>query len=281
MKKFLPLLILLLLWPSVARSELKVISNAEVFQGRSFIVFIASSETYKQASLYFDNKKMAFFPYEKGLRAIVGCEPEKQIGDYPLRIEAATKDNRLEILNTSITVSTRLFPKVSFWLKPAKKKLLTPDLVQKEWSEIEKVILVETPQKFWWGNFGKPVSGIITMAFGTREYVNGKVSGRHRGCDFRAKIGTTVRAPHNGEVIFAKHLKAFGGTLVIDHGQGIQTLYFHLSKILLPVGAWVKRGEVIARTGNSGISSGPHLHWGFSVHNVRVDPLQWVETVMP
>jgi len=281
MKKAHLALILFLLLASPSLAELRITAPAEVFQGRSFIVFIASPEAYKEAYLYFDEKKIPFFAYEQGLRAIVGCEPEKRTGDYPLRIEATTRKGKLEVYNTSIAVSSRLYPKVSFWLKPAKKKLLTPDLIQQEWAEIEKVILVETPLKQWWGNFGRPVSGVITMVFGTREYVNGKVSGRHRGCDFRAKVGTPVKAPHNGKVIFARHLKAFGGTLVIDHGQGIQTLYFHLSKILAPVGTKVGRGQVIARTGNSGISSGPHLHWGMSVHNVRVDPLQWVETVMP
>jgi murein DD-endopeptidase MepM/ murein hydrolase activator NlpD len=82
-------------------------------------------------------------------------------------------------------------------------------------------------------------------------------------------------------VVFADDLKAFGGTVVIDHGQGVNTLYFHLSKIGVTVGQSIKKGEAIGLTGNTGISSGPHLHWGLSVHNVRVDPNQWVVTVMP
>jgi len=281
MKSLLFIIPLLVLLSLASFAELKIVAPAEVFQGRCFIVFAASPEAYKEIHAYFDGRQYAFFPYEEGKRVIIGCEPEKKTGEYPLRVEALNQDDKLEAVETVITVSPRLYPKVSFWLKPAKKKLLTPDLIAEEWARIEKVILVENTEKLWDGNFLKPVPGITTMAFGTREYVNRKRSGSHRGWDFRAKIGTPVRAPHAGVVVFAQNLRAFGGTLVLDHGQGIQTLYFHLSKIIAPVGAKVMQGEVIGKTGNSGISSGPHLHWGMSVHNVRVDPMQWVETVIP
>ena len=93
-------------------------------------------------------------------------------------------------------------------------------------------------------------------------------------------IGTKVKAANNGKVVFAQKLSAFGGTIVIDHGQGVHTLYFHLSKFLAVVGQEVSKGTVIALSGNSGISSGPHLHWGMSVHDLRVNPLQWTKTAM-
>jgi len=281
MKKLLGVVLLLFFLSSAGWAELKIVAPAEVFQGRCFIVFAVSPEAYKEIHAYFDGRKYAFFPYEEGKRVIIGCEPEKKTGEYPLRVEALSQDDKSEAVETVITVSPRLYPKVSFWLKPAKKKLLAPDLITREWAEIEKVILKENTEKLWSGSFIKPVPGITTMAFGTREYVNGKRSGNHRGWDFRAKIGTPVQAPHAGVVVFAQNLLAFGGTMVLDHGQGIQTIYFHLSKILLPVGTLVEQGEVIGKTGNSGISSGPHLHWGMSVHNVRVDPKQWVMTVIP
>jgi murein DD-endopeptidase MepM/ murein hydrolase activator NlpD len=113
------------------------------------------------------------------------------------------------------------------------------------------------------------------MVFGTQEYVNRKKRGQHRGFDIAVPIGTKVKAANNGKVVFAQKLAAFGGTVVLDHGQGVHTLYFHLSRFLVDVGQAVGKGEGIALSGNSGISSGPHLHWGMSVHNLRVDPNQW------
>jgi murein DD-endopeptidase MepM/ murein hydrolase activator NlpD len=95
--------------------------------------------------------------------------------------------------------------------------------------------------------------------------------------DIAAAVGTKVKAPNAGKVVFGEKLKAFGGTMVLDHGQGVHTLYFHLSKLLAEVGAKVEKGTVIALSGNTGVSSGAHLHWGMSVHNLRVDPIQWTK----
>lgn len=275
------LLLTLLLLSNPAFAEIKLVYPAEVFQGRSFIVFVSSPEVKSNYQARFDGKNMRFFPYEEGVRAIIGTQPEQKTGDYALVIDKIAPDGKTENQTANITVSHRLYPKVSFWLKPAKKKLLTPDLIAREWAIIEAKILKETPYKLWRGLFLKPVPGITTMAFGTREYVNGKISGRHRGWDFRARQGTSIKAAHDGKVVVAEFFKSFGGTVVIDHGQGINTLYFHLSKITAQVEQELKRGELIGLSGNTGISSGPHLHWGMSVHNVRVDPMQWVNTVMP
>jgi len=95
--------------------------------------------------------------------------------------------------------------------------------------------------------------------------------------DIAVLPGSHVLAANNGKVVFAKKLKAFGGTVVVDHGQGIHTLYFHLSKFVAKAGEAVNKGQLLALSGNTGVSSGPHLHWGMSAHNLRVDPSQWVK----
>lgn len=275
------LLLFLLFLPGISRAEIRSVYPAEVFQGRSFIIFIASPEAGSAYQARFGDQTIKFSPYEEGLRAVIGTLPEQKPGDYDLVINKLAPDGKTEIQSNIITVSRRLYPKVSFYLKPAKKKLLAPDLVTDEWGQIEARLLKESPDKLWSGLFKKPVPGITTMAFGTREYVNHRPRGRHRGQDFRAPLGTRVLAPSRGRVIVAQFFKVFGGTVAVDHGQGIDTLYFHLSKIVAREGQEVKAGDLLGLTGNTGISSGPHLHWGMSVHNVRVDPLQWVQTVMP
>ncbi|MBI5698751.1 M23 family metallopeptidase [Candidatus Saganbacteria bacterium] len=273
-------LIILVLFSSCF-ADIKLVYPAEVFQGRSFIVFIASPEAGNDYWAEFDNKAVRFYPYEEGLRAVIGTLPEMKTGDYDLKVRAKRPDQRLLTEVIYITVSRRIYPKVSFWLKPSKKKLMAPDLVTDEWGRIEAQLLKESPNKLWRGLFKLPVPGITTMAFGTREFVNNKPRSRHRGQDLRAPVGTRVLAPNRGQVIVAQFFKAFGGTVAIDHGQGIDTLYFHLSKIMVKEGQEVEVGDLLGLSGNTGISSGPHLHWGMSVHNVRVDPIQWVKTVMP
>jgi len=275
------ILIFLLLLCSPVLADLKFFAHPEVPQGRSFIIYIASTEAFTEAKAVFDGRSVPFYKQGFGLKTIIGTEPDRELGQYPVRIEAKTADGKVESNEFPIVVNSRLYPKTSFYLKPARKKLMARDLVSEEWADIEPLITSYTPEKLWSGQFRRPVPGIITMAFGTREYVNNKRRGPHRGVDFRAKIGTPVKAPERGQLVYTKYLKAFGGTAIVNHGQGIFTLYFHLSKFLYPIGTFLRPGQPFALTGNSGISSGPHLHWGISVHNVRSDPLQWVETVMP
>lgn len=262
-------------------AKLNIVSHVEVFQGKSFIVFILNSLEVSNAVCVFNNNKYSFYNYENGLRAIIPTTPDDRFGECSFEVKAKNKNGEQEYFSGSIIISRLKYPVVSFYLKPAKKKLLNKDLIQDEWLKIEEKITKESPLKLWEGKFIKPVDGATTMVFGSREFVNGKPRSYHKGWDFRAKIGTPVKSTNNGVVVFSDFLKAFGNTIVIDHGQGINTLYFHLSKINVKQGEFVLKGDIIGLTGNTGISSGPHLHWGMSVHNVRVEPRQWTLTVMP
>jgi|GEM_PF-872555 len=263
-------------------ADLKVIAHAESFPGRTFVAFLPSSETYKSAKLEFAQREYNFFQYEKGLRAIVGVPLDQKLGDYILTVKAINKEGREEIISAPIIISKKYYPKVSFWLKPAKHKLLKQtDVIVDEWAEIEKQLLIETPAKKWNGFLLKPVNGETSMVFGTRELVNNKPRSQHKGWDLAVNQGSPVKAADNGKVVVAKFYKAYGGTVAIDHGQGIFSIYFHLSKIYAKVGDEVTKGQVFGLSGNTGISSGPHLHFALSVHNLRVDPMQWVQTVIP
>jgi hypothetical protein len=245
-------------------------------QGGCLAITAVAVEGVAEIKGVFLGQKFKFFAGADSLRGIIGIPPEQKPGTYPLKLFVTSAGGRQTEQVYSITVKSARFPVVSFWLKPAKKKLLTAkDLVAEEWGRIEKVLVKEEPVQSWSGKFIRPVSGEVSMLFGTREYVNKKKRGAHRGLDLAVPIGTKVKAANGGRVVFAQKLTAFGGTIVVDHGQGIHTLYFHLSKFLATVGQEVSKGTVIALSGNSGISSGPHLHWGMSVHDLRVDPQQW------
>jgi murein DD-endopeptidase MepM/ murein hydrolase activator NlpD len=124
----------------------------------------------------------------------------------------------------------------------------------------------------------KPGSGILLSGFGMRRHpVLGYVR-PHDGLDFRADIGSDVYATGDGEVIFAKRYGTFGRTLIIDHGFGYKTLYAHLSvyEDNIKVGAKVKRGQVIAKSGNTGLTEGPHLHYEVHFNDKPVDPLLYL-----
>ncbi len=135
-----------------------------------------------------------------------------------------------------------------------------------------------TPERRWEGDFLKPVEGRTSTGFGVQRYINGRLAYRHRGVDIAAPEGTPVLAAANGVVSVADDsFVLHGSTVVMDHGQGVSTLYIHLSEIAVAEGEKVVRGAMIGRVGATGVATGPHLHFGVYAYHEAVDPLFWVD----
>lgn len=254
-----------------------LIDSANAKPGKCFTIRLVSSEGIVTASAEFLGKRIKLFKQGDDYRAIIGVPLAQKTGTYPLTLYMTGAKGRTTKLARSVRVLPYKFPHASFWLKPEKRKLMATQAVIDEWAVIDKPLLVEREEQAWKRNFILPVKGQISMYFGTIEKVNGKYQGQHRGCDIAVPIGTKVSAANDGTVVFAQKMTVYGGTMVVDHGQGIHTIYLHLSKFLAKVGQEVTKGEVIALSGNTGYSSGPHLHWAMSAHDLRVDPLQWTK----
>lgn len=120
--------------------------------------------------------------------------------------------------------------------------------------------------------FDLPVQGRFSSPFGLRRFFNGEERNPHSGLDIAAGTGTLVRAPANGQVILVGDYFFNGKTVFLDHGQGLITMYCHLSEILVQPGDEVTRGTSFAKVGATGRATGPHLHWNVSLNNARVDP---------
>lgn len=122
--------------------------------------------------------------------------------------------------------------------------------------------------------FAWPLSGRISGRFGASRSYNGKPGSPHSGMDIAAATGTVVRAPAAGVVSFAApDLYLTGGTLLLDHGHGLSSVFLHLSRIDVKPGDRIDRGQPIAAVGATGRASGPHLHWGVNWFGTRLDPL--------
>lgn len=123
-----------------------------------------------------------------------------------------------------------------------------------------------------------PVEGRISGRFGNQRVYNGTPGAPHSGMDIAAAKGTPVKAPAAGIVTFANaNLYLTGGTLLIDHGQGVSSNFLHLSRIDVKPGQRVAQGQIIGAVGATGRATGPHLHWGMNWFDVRVDPLLVLE----
>jgi murein DD-endopeptidase MepM/ murein hydrolase activator NlpD len=133
-----------------------------------------------------------------------------------------------------------------------------------------------TPEKLWTGRFSWPLTGPITTQFGSRRDYVGGGSEIHDGIDIGVPQGTPIRAPQRGRVVLAEFQKVRGGIVIIDHGLGVHSAYFHQSVILVKVGDVLEQGDLIGRVGTTGLSTGAHLHWEMRIGSVGVDPQEWV-----
>lgn len=129
--------------------------------------------------------------------------------------------------------------------------------------------------------FDRPVEGRLSSAFGLRRFFNGEERNPHSGLDFAAAAGTQIKAPAAGEVILVGDYFFNGKTVFIDHGQGLISMFCHLSALDVKVGDELERGAKVGKVGATGRATGPHLHWNVSLNNVRVDPAIFIGAFTP
>ena len=165
------------------------------------------------------------------------------------------------------------------------KKMVTPPeaiykRIIKENKEIAKIRSLNTKVDFIFSNFSWPLKGIITGVFGSQRILNGKPRRPHYGIDIAANKGTKILAPIESIVRMAEDDLYFtGGTIMLDHGHGVTSVYSHLSKILVQMDEKVKKGQVIGLVGSTGRSTGPHLDWRVNWFNQRLDPSLLIKSV--
>ncbi len=206
-------------------------------------------------------------------RALIPTTPLDSPGRKPLTI-TGTESTR----NLLVWVGNRNFPVQSIWLPPGKDN----DGTDFEFDQVDAFKALLSPEKLWRGPFVRPNAGPLTTGYGVRRYYNGVFAKDyfHRGVDYAGATGSPVLAAGRGQVALVGREKdgylIHGNTIGLDHGQGVLTIYLHLSQIRVNQGDIVEAGQVIGAVGNTGASTGPHLHWGLYVAGQSVDPRSWL-----
>ena len=149
----------------------------------------------------------------------------------------------------------------------------TLERINKEQATLERIFKVRSVPRLWQGAFVAPVPGTINSAFGFRRVVNGLPRAPHTGVDLKAALGAPVAAANDGRVVLTDNLFFSGNSLVLDHGGGLYTMYFHLSEFRAAVGDAVHKGDILGLAGMTGRVTGPHLHWGARLNGARIDPM--------
>lgn len=206
-------------------------------------------------------------------RAFIPTTPLEKAGTRTIKISG---DGQVQSL--ALKVSDRNFPVQRITLPPGKAGV---DATEYELKRVAAFKALETPQKYWSGPFLKPNAGRISTIYGVRRYYNGTFAKDyyHRGVDYAGAAGSPVTAPAPGRVALvgkvSQGFRIHGNVVGIDHGQGVTSIFMHLSRINVKEGDIVKAGQVIGAVGSTGAATGPHLHWGLYVNGQSVDPVPW------
>ncbi len=162
------------------------------------------------------------------------------------------------------------------------KRKVTPLAIDKERIESENQDFNQTIAHWQEGKpfeqtFIPPIRGYITSTFGLKRIYNNKPRSPHTALDIAAPTGRPIKATASGQVINVHHRFFTGNTVIIDHGQGVMSLYAHLNSIKVKNGQQVAQGDIIGTVGKTGRVTGPHLHWALYLNQTSVDPLSFVE----
>lgn len=214
--------------------------------------------------------------------AVLSVHAFAEAGVYPLRLTLSDIDGRRVAYEIRIQVLGGGYDSEAIDIPENRESLLAPELVQ---TELERVIAVMggfTPLRYFGGWMSLPSTGIVTSQFGTRRSYNGSPYNTfHGGTDFGGAEGSPIVAPSAGVVVMAEALQVRGNVVILDHGWGVYTGYWHLSDRYVNVGQVVSKGDVIGALGSTGLVTGAHLHWELWVGGVQVDPMQWVQQAFP
>jgi hypothetical protein len=227
------------------------------------------------------DRSIAFFPLDGPGRfgALVGIDLAAPTGRQPLTVLVADQP----VGEAVVVVERQTFPEQTLTLPDEMVQLDEPTLVRvkQEQEDALAAMAADTPERWWAGAFIMPTDGPILNSFGRRRIINGEPRNPHTGEDIAAPEGAPVVASNSGVVrLIADHFFS-GHSVFIDHGDGLYTMYFHLSKALVAPSQRVRKGETIGLVGASGRATGPHLHWGARLNGARVNPLELTRLRVP
>jgi murein DD-endopeptidase MepM/ murein hydrolase activator NlpD len=153
--------------------------------------------------------------------------------------------------------------------------------IEQEQALKKQVFQATSPEPVWIGKFGPPADTEVSGVFGSARTLNGVKKNQHTGLDFHAAIGTPVHSTNRGKVILARNLYFEGNCVIVDHGNGLTTLYMHLSEFKVKEGESVQKGQLLGLSGGTGRATGPHLHFAVRWQGTYLDPATLLKLTTP
>ncbi len=252
-----------------------------VAQGSTLVITVRTTEPVTLEGRLFE-RGLHFAEEEHIYYSLVGVHVFAEPGLYELQLTAIDERGERTGIATGVLVEAGRFNYERIDVPASRTGLLAPSTYASDRERFDEVRNIFTPERSWTAPFQRPCGGSISAYFGShRSYNGGPYTSYHSGVDFRAPQGTPVHAAAAGTVVLAEPMGLWGNAIVIDHGWGVLTGYGHLSAIDVQVGQQVLKGDSIGKVGNTGLSTGSHLHWETWVGGNSVDGLRWLESSYP
>lgn len=254
-----------------------------VSQGEAVLLFVSSDVSLEKVTAGVFGREFPLFPSGQNLlwQGIVAIDLACKPGSYNVVVRgwegnsgspAGEKVYSLRV--TGKDFAERRLKVDQKYVSPPQAEM---ERINREAKVTRELFTLNTPEKYWAGDFIKPVPGGITSPFGRKNFVNDQPRSPHSGVDLRGAVGTPVKNPAAGKVVLTDDLYFAGNTVMIDHGFGLISYFCHLSEIRVKNGETVEKGTVVGLVGSTGRVTGPHLHWTVKLLEQRIDPMSLLE----
>jgi murein DD-endopeptidase MepM/ murein hydrolase activator NlpD len=259
---------LMLLVATVAWAQVFDVTPPNARQGETLKV--TSGNDVRSARM--DGRTIALFPQQDG--KCLGLMPVPVLekpGTYTLEF---LDQNGAVVHSTPVAIKDAHYPKQNIVIAKAIAGLKPSPGEQETVGAFRKTV---SDARYWKEPFQAPVPGCLTSPFGVQRLHNGKPTGDfHAGVDQRGAAGTPIHPVTGGVVKIVRQFNLRGGTVAVDHGQGVESIYLHMSSFVAKEGDHVETNDVLGHIGSTGRSTGPHVHWTLYVNGEPVNPGQWM-----
>ncbi|MBI4869953.1 MAG: M23 family metallopeptidase [Candidatus Riflebacteria bacterium] len=251
------------------------VSSFKARPGEILVVGVRGCRGVERLEGRFLNRSLSFARSEEGdFEALAGIDLEDKPGFHRVTVYLVSSEGETTLLRKDVEVKPGQFAvdRLTVGENMIEFDEEAEDRIREEQRRMEQALAGRTPRQFG-TRFALPVQGQVSSSFGRRRMFNGKLKAPHSGTDLKAPLDTVVRAPAEGTVVLAESQYLPGNVVILDHGCGVLTGYFHLKESRVEPGQVVRPGEPIGFVGMTGRVTGPHLHWMCRVGGARVDPM--------
>jgi len=256
--------------------------SIEIAQGELVEVKITGADLVAVEGRWGQEKIYFYADGHGSFSALFGADVEAKATVSKFSLKVVRQSGQERQTELPVKVKAKTFRTESFSVAPSFDHMTAETLeeIGREQAAFKRAFAAPAAERLWEPPFVRPVPHEASASsFGSRRIINGTARAPHSGTDLSAPAGAEVAAANHGRVVLVGNFFFAGGSVVLDHGGGLFTMYFHLSEFKVEEGAMIKKGDIVGLSGATGRVTGPHLHWGARLANARIEPFELLKKI--